>query len=387
MMLRTSRNGRCVSRALCTEASKLVTTTDADVNHQISLDLPLAGLPVLKPASELETPDVITSALPNGLRIASQETYGQAVTLGMFIGVGSRHESAANNGSTHLFEHMAFKGTSKRSHAEIVQEIEDMGAVVNACAAREHLVFSIDVLRDNLEGALELLADSLTDPIISTDELEHQKLIVNIEREELEQNPQMLVTEEIHSAAYGSTSPLGRPLFCPAHNFGQISPSSLQDFMDMHFTAPKMEVLNTHYWVESCQAFTNIHSDAGMIGIFGSADPSYLGHLTAVLVGQMRRVADEKVDVIELVRARNQLKSSVLMNLESRSILFEDIGRQILTYGERESAESICEKIDAVTVDDIMRVGQRAISSVPTIVSYGNLRHMPDYDLVANYLR
>ena len=63
---------------------------------------------------------------------------------------------------------------------------------------------------------------------------------MNIEREELEQNPQMLVTEEIHSAAYGSTSPLGQPLFCPAHNFGQISPSSLQDFMDMHFTAPKM---------------------------------------------------------------------------------------------------------------------------------------------------
>jgi processing peptidase subunit alpha len=51
------------------------------------------------------------------------------------------------------------------------------------------------------------------------------------------------------------------------------------------------------------------------------------------------------------------------MNLESRVILFEDIGRQILTYGERESAESICHKIDNVTVEDIMRVGQRAVKS------------------------
>ena len=55
-----------------------------------------------------------------------------------------------------------------------------MGAVVNACAAREHLVFSIDVLRDNLEGALELLADSLTNPIISADELEHQKVSIRL---------------------------------------------------------------------------------------------------------------------------------------------------------------------------------------------------------------
>jgi predicted Zn-dependent peptidase len=154
----------------------------------------------------LETPDVLVSTLSNGLRISSQETYGQAVTLGMFVGVGSRHESAENNGSTHLLEHMAFKGTSTRSHASIVKDFEDMGAVVNACAAREHLVFTMDVLRDDLEQALQLLAESLMDPVISAEELEHQKLIVNFGREELEQNPQMLVTEEIHSAAYGSLS-------------------------------------------------------------------------------------------------------------------------------------------------------------------------------------
>jgi processing peptidase subunit alpha len=222
------------------QEQKLVTTTDSDVEHQLPLDKAPPGLPTLKPAYELETPDVLTSKLSNGLRVASQETYGQAVTLGMFVGTGSRHESAANNGSTHLFEHMAFKGTKSRSHASLVKEIEDMGAMVNACAAREHLVFSVDVLRDDLEQAIQLLAESLLEPTITAEELEHQKLIVNFGREELEQNPQMLVTEEIHSAAYGEETPLGQPLFCPEHNFDLITPESLTNYMDSHFHAGQM---------------------------------------------------------------------------------------------------------------------------------------------------
>lgn len=147
------------------------------------------------------------------------------------------------------------------------------------------------------------------------------------------------------------------------------------------------EVLNSYWWIESCQAFTNIHSDAGMVGIFGSCPPSHLGHLTAILVSHVRRLAEEPVGDVELSRARNQLKSSVLMNLESRMILLEDVGRQLLTYGERESVEDICNKIDSVTTDDILRVGRRALTCAPTIVHHGNLSTAPDYNLVATALK
>ena len=90
----------------------------------------------------------------------------------------------------------------------------------------------------------------------------------------------------------------------------------------------------------------------------------------------------------DLARARNMLKSSVLMNLESRGVLFEDIGRQLLTYGFREHPVDVCAKIDAVTAEDIMRVGRRAIASNPTVVGYANdLSHMPAHQLFVDALR
>ena len=149
------------------------------------------------------------------------------------------------------------------------------------------------------------------------------------------------------------------------------------------------EVLNRCGWVESILGVSLIHTDTGCVGIVGSTEPQYAPSLYRVMCDQWLRAASEPVDDMALTRARNRLKSSVLMNLESRLVLGDDMARQVATYGKRESADAVCSRIDAVTTDDLMRVAQRGLKNGnPSVVAYGDLTHIPEniHDLVVQVL-
>jgi len=92
-----------------------------------------------------------------------------------------------------------------------------------------------------------------------------------------------------------------------------------------------------------------------VVVVSGACQANYGSTLMNEFCRQIWVLSNTPVDPVELSRARNMLKCNVLTQLESRIILFEDIGRQIVTYGQRESPESICRRIDAVTDNDIMR--------------------------------
>ncbi|ETW09190.1 hypothetical protein H310_01616 [Aphanomyces invadans] len=449
-----------------------------------SLDEPIPGLPVLKPASQLQAPRTETTVLPNGLRVISQETYGQASTVGLFVDAGSRFEDDSNTGITHMMEHLGFKSSHSRSHADLVREFEDIGAQTTSSSGREQLIYTVDVLRDNVDRALELLADAFVNPAILEDEVEMTKVIMKIQSEDLKENPQMFLQERIHKAAYGEQHTLGRPLQCPLENVDALNRDTVVAYMNKFFVAPRIvlagsgiehavlvemakkyfgalkgpevpekvavepavyrggleaienvdapfsyaslafptggwhhadlvpvcvlqtllgggdsfsaggpgkgmysrlytHVLNRYYWVESAQAFSSLHNDTGLLGIYGACMPEATGQLVGLLVNQLLSIALHGVDATELSRAKNQLKSSVLMNLESRMILYEDIGRQLLTYGERESPDVICAKVDAVTAADLQRVVREAMEHKPSLVYMGKLTDFPSYDNVA----
>ena len=141
------------------------------------------------------------------------------------------------------------------------------------------------------------------------------------------------------------------------------------------------EVLNRYRWAESTEAFSSFHFESGLWGIQGSARPNKSGDLVRALVDNFVRLANELVTDEELIRARNMLKGNVLSQLESRLVLFEDIGRQILTYGEREDAASMCSKIDAVTKENIRDIVQKAIVKPPTVSTVGvSIDTVPKYD-------
>ena len=94
----------------------------------------------------------------------------------------------------------------------------------------------------------------------------------------------------------------------------------------------------------------------------------------------------QPVDEQELIRARNMLKCNVLTQLESRLVLFEDMSRQILTYGKREHIRDTCAKIDAVTVDDLQEIAIRALQKPPTVAAVGiDLSNVPKYEEVVEW--
>lgn len=133
------------------------------------------------------------------------------------------------------------------------------------------------------------------------------------------------------------------------------------------------KVLNRYSWAESCEAFTSFHSESGLLGISGSAVGRHAGDMTLVLAENIMKLAEDEVDDEELDRARNMLKNNVLTQLESRLVLFEDIGRQILTYGHREGTAEMCAKIDAVDKKVLRDLVRKSLTGMkPTLVSVGD---------------
>jgi len=105
-----------------------------------------------------------------------------------------------------------------------------------------------------------------------------------------------------------------------------------------------------------------------------------------VIVEQLTKLAFFPVSDEELSRAKNMLKSMMMMQLESRLVLCEDIARQYATYGERESPASVCAKIDAVRTEDITAVAQRMLRTPPAVGAVGHdLKNVPPYDAIITF--
>ena len=146
------------------------------------------------------------------------------------------------------------------------------------------------------------------------------------------------------------------------------------------------EILNRYYWAEAAEAFVLFHSESGLIGIKGSSSPDRSYDLVRVFCEHLAKVALYPVSDEELSRAKNMLKNNVLTQLESRLVLFEDIGRQVLTYGKRETLEETCKRIDRVSKDDILRTARKALSSAPSISSIGDdIDKVPSFDEIKGW--
>ncbi|KNC82360.1 hypothetical protein SARC_05353 [Sphaeroforma arctica JP610] len=134
-------------------------------------------------------------------------------------------------------------------------------------------------------------------------------------------------------------------------------------------------VLNRYYWIESCMAQLTSHKDTGLFYMHGTCDDENVHNLMRVMEEEFEGMASAVTDT-ELSRAQNQLKSHLLMNLESRVVQFDDISKQILTTGKRIQPLELCRHIDLVTKEDLGRVARRMLAGKPTSAIYGNLDKM-----------
>ncbi|KAH8806385.1 peptidase M16 inactive domain-containing protein [Hyaloscypha sp. PMI_1271] len=141
-------------------------------------------------------------------------------------------------------------------------------------------------------------------------------------------------------------------------------------------------VLNQHAWVESCVAFNHSYTDSGLFGISSSCSPGHVVNMLDVMCRELQALTLDTgfaaLQTVEVNRAKNQLRSSLLMNLESRMVELEDLGRQVQVHGRKVGVREMCKKIDELTVKDLRRVARIVVggmadnpgkgSGAPTVV-------------------
>mmetsp|Transcript_226 Transcript_226/g.521 ORF Transcript_226/g.521 Transcript_226/m.521 type:complete len:505 (-) Transcript_226:438-1952(-) len=461
-----------------TAPSFLASLFGGAVSTMPPMDQPLKGLFIPDaPLAPTTAPKTHITTLANGAKIASEDTQGASLAVGLYIAAGSKNETPYTVGASHLLERMAFRATTNRSSFRVTREAEVIGANMLASASREQMAYTVDCLRTNLPEAVELLADCVMNPKFAEHEVGKVAASLKAEMSELAANPTNLIMEAVHSVAYNGGH--GAPLIATPAALANLNGDCLRQFVESNYTAPRVviaaagcshaelvrvaepllsqlpaglgagarpsvyvggdyrvttdspvtsivlafefaggwkdtkkatamtvlntllggggsfsaggpgkgmysrlytRVLNRYQWAQNCTAFHSVFDDTGLIGITAVADAQHAGDMLKVMAGEMQAVASGKIDTKELERAKAATISSIYMNLESKAVVAEDIGRQILTYGERLPPAEFIAQVKAITAEDLTAIAAAALKTAPTLCFVGDLSFAPRYE-------
>mmetsp|Transcript_52033 Transcript_52033/g.89353 ORF Transcript_52033/g.89353 Transcript_52033/m.89353 type:complete len:501 (+) Transcript_52033:85-1587(+) len=189
----------------------------------------------------LSAPDTKITTLPSGLRVATEERHGETASVGVWIDAGSRYETAENNGAAHFLEHLAFKGTKRRTQQGLEVEIENMGAHLNAYTSREQTVYFAKCFKQDVGKAMDVLSDILLHSELAGGSVERERGVIVREMEEVSRQHEEVIMDYLHEAAY-STSGLGMTILGPEQNINSLKQHQFRAYIDTHYTAPRMVI-------------------------------------------------------------------------------------------------------------------------------------------------
>lgn len=180
------------------------------------------------------------TTLENGLRIVSHTMDAvETVSVGVFVDAGTRNEPVEINGVAHMLEHMAFKGTKRRSALDIVAEIEEVGGHLNAYTSREHTAYYAKVLKEDAPLAVDILADILQHSTFEPEELARERSVVLQEIGQAHDTPDDLVFDHFQATAFPD-QPMGRPVLGDAERVQTMSREAIMGYMDKAYGAASM---------------------------------------------------------------------------------------------------------------------------------------------------
>jgi len=182
------------------------------------------------------------STLPNGMRVATDPMATvETASLGVWVDAGTRHETAEVNGVSHLLEHMAFKGTARRTARAIAEEIEAVGGHLNAYTSREHTAYYAKVLKEDTGLAVDIIADILQHSLLDAEELAREQAVVVQEIAQAIDTPDDIIFDHFQSTAFPDQA-LGRPVLGTAELVRGLSRDTIADYMRTHY-GPKRMIL------------------------------------------------------------------------------------------------------------------------------------------------
>ena len=180
------------------------------------------------------------STLANGLRIATDRIDTvDTVSLGIWVDVGTRHEQADINGVAHFLEHMAFKGTARRSALTIAEEIEAVGGHLNAYTSRESTAYYAKVLKEDVQLALDILSDILQNSTFQPEEIERERAVILQEIGQANDTPDDIVFDHFQECAYPDQA-MGRPVLGSPEIIRKIERETVIGYLRKHYGAQRM---------------------------------------------------------------------------------------------------------------------------------------------------
>lgn len=368
-----------------------------------------------------------TSTLPNGMKVVSKETGSAASSFGVSVGAGSRYGSA---GEALLLKNLAFKGTGARSDIKLARDIEAAGLSVSAEAGREAVLFGATGAPDTLEEGLEIVAESvLTPKLTGWHVAEVKDEGVAVELGLALSDPQVLLVEKLHEAAYGTGSPMGAPLYlapeCDAGGLsaylaGLATPANmtlvgagvahadLKAAAEVLFPAAggaaapvpaspfvggsaelKADSPLTHVAVAlggaaagsdeyyaalvfkellkapGAASFCVGYSDSGLVGLYGCSAPSGAGALTEAMVAALTASYSDAA----VSAAKVAVKTQLAVGAEDSAALLSELA------GPAASASGV----DKVTPASVKSFAAKALKTTPALATVGPAAAVPSF--------
>ena len=377
--------------------------------------------------------------LRNGVRVVAERIdHVRSAAIGVWIGNGSRFESAEQNGISHFIEHMIFKGTEKRTARHIASMMDAMGGQSNAFTTKDCTCYYMKVLDTHLHTAAELLADMFLCSSFADEDIELERGVVLEEIDMYEDTPEDVATEKLFEACYEGTA-LGRPILGTEETLARMDSKALHDYVrknyhpedtvialsgsfsdaDLNYICElfgemqgsgRNQIEPAHYQPRvvirskeieqnhlclgfpglpllddkryayqlmnaiigggmssrlfqtvrerngmcySIYSFPSSHVDTGMFSIYVGLGQEDEAKAAKLICNVLRDFCAEGPTREELSRCREQLKSNLLMGLESTNARMNHLGRYELFNGSVIDADELVAAYDAVTADQI----------------------------------
>ena len=391
--------------------------------------------------------DIEHTTLSNGVRVITEAMpHVRSVSVGIWIGSGSRREMGEQNGISHFIEHMLFKGTTRRSAEDIARSVDSIGGNLDAFTAKELVCFNTKVLDDHLAQAFDVLADLVLHPLFREEDIEKEKGVI-LEEIKMEADSPDYLVHEIFSANFWRDHPLGKPIlgtpqsvkrfdqeivrsfyqevYAPSNLIvtaaGNLTHEGLVALARQHLEdlrpaapAPPDHVPATHARIAlrnkkaleqvhlclgvpsyplpheerfacyvlntllgggmSSRLFQNIrerqglayavfselnpYRDTGCLSIYAGTSVESARKVVESITHEFRDLKQTAVADEELRRAKDHLKGSLMLSLESTSSRMSNLARQELYFQKFFSLDELVESIESVSAADVQRIAQ-----------------------------
>jgi predicted Zn-dependent peptidase len=391
--------------------------------------------------------DIQQAALPNGVTIVTERMpQVRSVSVGIWLGSGSRAESPERNGVAHFIEHMVFKGTTKRTAEEIAQSVDSVGGMLDAFTGKEMTCFNAKVLDEHLPVAVDVLCDLVLHPRFDDADIAKEKQVVLEEIKMEEDNPEYLI-HELFTQNFWRGHPLGRPILGTPETVAQFAQGGVRECFEEWY-APNRAVITAAGNLEharlvdlvarefegaprsrdaaksvppemratveqrdkkdleqvhvvlgvpsyplaherryaasllnvilgggmSSRLFQNIrerqglayaiesdlspYTDSGVLSVYAGTSRESAAQLIHCVCDEFRAVRENGVSEQELRRAKDHLKGSMMLSLESTSARMSNLARQALYLHRFISLDEMLASIEAVTREEVHTIAR-----------------------------